>query len=826
MSSTWQVVAQNGSILVREALELNSSLSGRLSSGARVEEVQLVSTRLHYKKISGSGPSQGWITVKTKDRVLAQRLCGFHLMCNPGPTLDSEQSKRSWRNPVLSDWTIRLGNRTYQVHRADLCEGERGSQFFLTLFQRWTGERSTTDLTSLIPEVCWPVFENVLDFLYDGHIHHSMDNAVLLFKIAHVLEMPMVCNILAGFLKENLSIQNVFPFLRQCLQIGAGFDSFVEEATTVIARGFRKLRGKPLELIAQLPVEVSLQVLAKACAELESKRLMVWKQATKITLIAVSVLRSATSGGATASTVLLADARLSKLSLFIKRVTPEIALFCFKIFTTLRNAKQERRALDQAVASANLSFFQEMAARARKAKERGVLASVEEAQAEASVTMESPAESPSMSDVMPELERIVPESAAGTVAAEPVAEDAAVDDTQAEEATAEEPVAEEPVAEEPVAEEATAEEPEADTNAEPTAEDAAAEDAPAENAATAEDATVEEAAADAAPAEEEEKERAAKCPSGHCLQVFVTEFDGFVCNGCRKIINTAERLLSCRSCNYDLCQLCVQERQCQEEAVPQCPQIDFEEIQLLNFERRCWEEAVAQFPKINFEDLHLLNFDEVFKLLDTDELGTESEDVVFEAIRKYIEAAEGLSDTQISALWSTCRFTHLSLDMLCKEALFVDLIPQKDLKLALAARARLKEEGEASMDEWLATCDCEKRRFARRKANRKRSRSADRFVLVGSINDWSAEAGYVLPCSITLGVDASPDPEFQILEDGNWKKRICPARGDEMLYPGKTGLAIQDNDGFFHGINWVVSRRTETTFRIEYDHKKQVIKCL
>lgn len=45
-------------------------LPGRLAAGAIVEEVELVGERLHFKRLSGSGPSGGWISCRLKGRDL------------------------------------------------------------------------------------------------------------------------------------------------------------------------------------------------------------------------------------------------------------------------------------------------------------------------------------------------------------------------------------------------------------------------------------------------------------------------------------------------------------------------------------------------------------------------------------------------------------------------------------------------------------------------------------------------------------------------------------------------------------------------------------
>jgi len=76
MAPIWKVVggADKGGILVREECAGSSILfSERLSTGARIEEVELVGDRLHYDKIAGAGPSEGWVSIKISGKDLCIR---------------------------------------------------------------------------------------------------------------------------------------------------------------------------------------------------------------------------------------------------------------------------------------------------------------------------------------------------------------------------------------------------------------------------------------------------------------------------------------------------------------------------------------------------------------------------------------------------------------------------------------------------------------------------------------------------------------------------------------------------------------------------------
>mmetsp|Transcript_132966 Transcript_132966/g.231102 ORF Transcript_132966/g.231102 Transcript_132966/m.231102 type:complete len:418 (-) Transcript_132966:67-1320(-) len=74
----WTVVGggSSGGLLVREGHDTASPQAAeRLSTGALVKELQFVSdaSRLHYEKLTGSGPARGWVSVKLKNNVLLER---------------------------------------------------------------------------------------------------------------------------------------------------------------------------------------------------------------------------------------------------------------------------------------------------------------------------------------------------------------------------------------------------------------------------------------------------------------------------------------------------------------------------------------------------------------------------------------------------------------------------------------------------------------------------------------------------------------------------------------------------------------------------------
>lgn len=74
MAPQWEIVggADKGGIMVREGQDMKSAEAAeRLSTGAVVEELELIAGRLHYRLVTGTGPKEGWISTKLKDKDLA-----------------------------------------------------------------------------------------------------------------------------------------------------------------------------------------------------------------------------------------------------------------------------------------------------------------------------------------------------------------------------------------------------------------------------------------------------------------------------------------------------------------------------------------------------------------------------------------------------------------------------------------------------------------------------------------------------------------------------------------------------------------------------------
>jgi len=73
----WVVVggAAAGGIVVRKDKEVQSKeLQFRLQYGARVEELEIVGERLHYRRLLGDGPDFGWVSISVKGTRLLTKI--------------------------------------------------------------------------------------------------------------------------------------------------------------------------------------------------------------------------------------------------------------------------------------------------------------------------------------------------------------------------------------------------------------------------------------------------------------------------------------------------------------------------------------------------------------------------------------------------------------------------------------------------------------------------------------------------------------------------------------------------------------------------------
>mmetsp|Transcript_44214 Transcript_44214/g.102122 ORF Transcript_44214/g.102122 Transcript_44214/m.102122 type:complete len:383 (-) Transcript_44214:234-1382(-) len=104
MAQKWEVVggADKGGILIREGVDLKSTqCAERLSTGAVVEEVSLVGDRLQYKLLSGTGPAEGWASVKISGKELLVKAGGSSSATTPAAADDKLKETILARSKVM-----------------------------------------------------------------------------------------------------------------------------------------------------------------------------------------------------------------------------------------------------------------------------------------------------------------------------------------------------------------------------------------------------------------------------------------------------------------------------------------------------------------------------------------------------------------------------------------------------------------------------------------------------------------------------------------------------------------------------------------------------
>jgi len=75
VAAAWVVVGGGGyGIVVRERQGRKARELGLLKTGAKVEELEQVDGRLHYRMLFGEGPEEGWVSIEAKGKSLVVRV--------------------------------------------------------------------------------------------------------------------------------------------------------------------------------------------------------------------------------------------------------------------------------------------------------------------------------------------------------------------------------------------------------------------------------------------------------------------------------------------------------------------------------------------------------------------------------------------------------------------------------------------------------------------------------------------------------------------------------------------------------------------------------
>mmetsp|Transcript_22684 Transcript_22684/g.51870 ORF Transcript_22684/g.51870 Transcript_22684/m.51870 type:complete len:268 (-) Transcript_22684:33-836(-) len=123
----WKIVggADKGGILVRGGRDLGTpQLSERLATGALVEQLELIGDRLHFRRLEGAGPDDGWVSLRLPSG--KELLAPAEADGSSGPPGDRQESPWPTHPLEESEWEERLGPAAYAVLRDKVTE-PRGS---------------------------------------------------------------------------------------------------------------------------------------------------------------------------------------------------------------------------------------------------------------------------------------------------------------------------------------------------------------------------------------------------------------------------------------------------------------------------------------------------------------------------------------------------------------------------------------------------------------------------------------------------------------------------------------------------------------------------
>lgn len=184
----------------------------------------------------------------------------------------SPNATASWREGRFSDWVVNIGSMKYPLHAFTLA---RASLFFENQMEQQSqlpgGSKRETDLTDVLPESCWGVFDTLLDFLYSDNqafFEIPASKALLLLKSADILGMPKLFECAKGRVVEE--IEENAPILSEqfcSFHVPGSQDSamlqVVEECVRLIIERFQSYLARPdcRESLLRLPQDILLDIL-------------------------------------------------------------------------------------------------------------------------------------------------------------------------------------------------------------------------------------------------------------------------------------------------------------------------------------------------------------------------------------------------------------------------------------------------------------------------------------------------------------------------------------------------------------------------------------
>lgn len=202
---------------------------------------------------------------------------------------DADTLIPSWRTGLHSDWRLRLGPTVYHIHKVLTGHGPRASAFLCSAFT--TGQQlaagaglpgmlvgflggdlgpqgnpdknvDETDLTNILPDLVWPFFGEVLDYVYSGEVVLTDENTVPLLRCADALQIRSLFLQCVDAINDRLNAASAPRILADSAALlgGALAEQIHRAAQDVIAEHFDAYHVSELQ---RLPVPQLAHILRR-----------------------------------------------------------------------------------------------------------------------------------------------------------------------------------------------------------------------------------------------------------------------------------------------------------------------------------------------------------------------------------------------------------------------------------------------------------------------------------------------------------------------------------------------------------------------------------
>eukprot|EP00929_Paragymnodinium_shiwhaense_P042272 TRINITY_DN21897_c0_g2_i1.p1 TRINITY_DN21897_c0_g2~~TRINITY_DN21897_c0_g2_i1.p1 ORF type:complete len:631 (+),score=119.56 TRINITY_DN21897_c0_g2_i1:155-2047(+) len=193
-----------------------------------------------------------------------------------GGPIGSGTAALSWKDGRFSDWPLKIGEQTYQLHAFLLA---RASQFFERQLTAVSAPEPGTqapprgsDLTEVLPQSCHAAFEDALDFIYSENqaaFEAPATKSLLLLKIADILCIPglfeaMKVRIEGAFGETApLLLEQYCRFHAPGTEDGSALQQLRENAVDLVVRKFQPFLAQPemKDAMFRLPSSILCDIL-------------------------------------------------------------------------------------------------------------------------------------------------------------------------------------------------------------------------------------------------------------------------------------------------------------------------------------------------------------------------------------------------------------------------------------------------------------------------------------------------------------------------------------------------------------------------------------